>query len=168
MLYNDGDFENAISILAKVLKDKQLTQYSDSIFACKYLGVMLAANPDTREKGKYYLFRLLKLLPSANLVGMGVSDQIDSIFAKVRVEFSAQQQDDTPKTSPVSKIEVVPTPRSDSAIGPVKKRSWIVWTTVACGGLLAGGGAYWLYENLNGEKTSQPEPVTVQVITPKN
>ena len=32
-----------------------------SVVIAKYLGVVYAANPDSREKGKYWLYRMLQL-----------------------------------------------------------------------------------------------------------
>jgi hypothetical protein len=54
--------------------------------------VVYSANPQTREKGKYYMYRMLEMMPSAELVDMFVSDEVDRIFERVRKEFMVRQQ----------------------------------------------------------------------------
>jgi hypothetical protein len=90
--YNEGNFEKVISALETFMAHHPSYSHSDSIFIAKHLAVVYSANPDSREKGKYYMYRLLELLPSAKLVDMYVSDEIDRIFDKVREEFLARQQ----------------------------------------------------------------------------
>ena len=58
----------------------------------KHLAGVYSAHPATREKGRYYMHRLLELVPSAKLVDMYVSEEIDRIFDKVREEFLARQR----------------------------------------------------------------------------
>ncbi|MBW8886838.1 MAG: hypothetical protein JF616_03680 [Fibrobacteres bacterium] len=90
--YNDGNFEKVTNALEAFMSSHKTYSLQDSVFIAKHLAVVYTANPDTREKGKYYMYRLLALLPSARLVDMYVSDEIDRIFDKVREEFLARQQ----------------------------------------------------------------------------
>ena len=90
--YNDGDFESVITALEDFRKRNLVHSRADSIFIAKHLAVVYSANPLTREKGKYYMYQLLDLLPSAKLVDMYVSDEIDRIFDKVREEFMVRQK----------------------------------------------------------------------------
>jgi hypothetical protein len=90
--YNEGNFENVIADIEGFQKSHATYPASDSVFIAKHLAVVYSANPGTREKGKYYMFRLLEMLPSAKLVDMYVSDEIDRIFEKVREEYVSRQK----------------------------------------------------------------------------
>ena len=90
--YNEGDFESVTAELETFQKAHSRYPVGDSIFIAKHLAVVYSASPNTREKGKYYMFRLLELLPSAKLIDMYVSDEIDRIFDKVREEFVNRQK----------------------------------------------------------------------------
>jgi hypothetical protein len=90
--YNEGDFEKVTNLLEAYGKANKSYSRADSIFIAKHLAVVYSANPQTREKGKYYMYRLLEMMPSAELVDMFVSDEIDRIFEKVRKEFVARQK----------------------------------------------------------------------------
>ncbi len=90
--YSDGNFEVVLATLEGLERSQQPYGLEDSVFIAKYLAVIHCANPHTREKGRYYMNRLLELRPSANLVGMYVSEEIDRIFEKVREEFLARQR----------------------------------------------------------------------------
>jgi hypothetical protein len=89
-LYQNGDFEPVIDVLENFQKRIPEYSFSDSVFIAKHLAVVYTANPETREKGRYYMMRLLELLPSAKLVDMFVSEEIDRIFEKVREEHVAK------------------------------------------------------------------------------
>lgn len=91
-LYNNGDFEPVIEILDRFQKNNRQYSFSDSVFIAKHLAVVYTASPETREKGRYYMMRLLEMVPSAKLVDMFVSDEIDRIFEKVREEFLSRQR----------------------------------------------------------------------------
>lgn len=90
--YNDGDFDKVISLIESYTKVNKTLSHSDSIFISKHLAVVYSANPKTREKGRYYMYRMLELMPTAELVDMFVSDEIDRIFEKVRREFLTRQK----------------------------------------------------------------------------
>jgi hypothetical protein len=91
-VYTDGDFEGVLSIIESFTAANPLYSKSDSVFIAKHLAVIYTANPATREKGKHYMFRLLELLPSAKIVDMFVSDEIDHIFEKVREEYIVRKE----------------------------------------------------------------------------
>jgi hypothetical protein len=90
--YNDGNFEKVIASLEGFMAAHKTYSLADSVFIAKHLAVVYTANPATREKGKYYMYRLLAMLPSAKLIDMYVSDEIDRIFDKVREEFMTRQK----------------------------------------------------------------------------
>jgi hypothetical protein len=86
-LYLDGDFDQAIEILVKGLKDKKPYRHEDSVFIFKHLGVMYAAKYETREKGKYYMHQLLLVEPTARIMDMYASDMIYMIFKNIQDEY---------------------------------------------------------------------------------
>ena len=86
-IYNEGDFEHVVAAIDSFTHSGKKYGYNDSVFICKHLAVIYTANPATREKGKGYMYLLLTLVPSAKIVDMFVSDEIDRIFERVREEF---------------------------------------------------------------------------------
>ena len=90
--YNEGDFDKVTALIDGFNKSNKTYSRADSIFIAKHLAVVYSANPQTREKGRYFMYRLLEMMPSAELVDMFVSDEIDRIFDKVRKEFIARQK----------------------------------------------------------------------------
>lgn len=90
-LYQDGDFDQAIEILAAALKDGKVNDHSDSVFVFKHLGVMYAANAATRERGKYYMLQLLLIEPGARIMDMYASDMIYMIFKNIQEELVSAQ-----------------------------------------------------------------------------
>ncbi len=100
--YSDGDFDRVVSQLEADLAAPQGLSHSDSVFAYKYLSVVYCAYSKTKEKGKYYMFRLLELDPKAELTELFVSDEVDLAFAKVRREFAVTQAKQAKASSPSS------------------------------------------------------------------
>jgi hypothetical protein len=90
-LYNNSEFETVIDVLERFRKNNPQCSFSDSVFLAKHLAVVYAANSATREKGRFYMMQLLELVPSAKLVDMFVSEDIDRIFERAREEFFAKQ-----------------------------------------------------------------------------
>ncbi|MEO6094765.1 MAG: hypothetical protein ABIW76_03460 [Fibrobacteria bacterium] len=90
--YNEGDFEKVTALIDAFTRANKNHSRGDSIFIAKHLAVVYSANPQSREKGRYFMYRLLEMMPSAELVDMFVSDEIDRIFEKVRKEFLTRQQ----------------------------------------------------------------------------
>jgi hypothetical protein len=91
--YGDGDFPGVIQDIEAFTQTHKTYARTDSVFIAKHLAVVYTANPDTREKGKYYMYRMLELIPSAELVDMYVSDEIEKIFARVKLEFEAKHKE---------------------------------------------------------------------------
>ena len=91
--YSDGDFNSVIQSIEAFTKTHKSYARTDSIFIAKHLAVVYTANPETRERGKYYMFQLLDLVPSAELVDMYVSDEIENIFLRVRKEYDTHHVD---------------------------------------------------------------------------
>jgi hypothetical protein len=150
--YNEGDFDAVIKLTDSFTKGNGSYSRSDSAFVFKHLAVVYTANPKTREKGKFYMYRMLEMLPSAELVDMFVSDEVDRIFDKVRREFKTRQKNFGVDTTLISLPEKEPSARSSagaakpvSAPEPpkaasVKKGANPVWFWVAGGAVAAGAG----------------------------
>ncbi len=63
----------------------------DSIFVYKYLSVIYAADPKTRQKAESYMVQLIKLMPTIELIDLYISDNIESIFKNVKKSYEQQQ-----------------------------------------------------------------------------
>jgi len=90
-MYFDGDFDKVIATIDTFTHANKTFSKSDSIFIAKHLSVIYSANPATLEKGKNYMFRLLSLVPSARIVDMFVSVEIDRIFERMKEEYEIKQ-----------------------------------------------------------------------------
>lgn len=86
--YTEGEFDAVIQALEGYMRRNRAWSRDDSVFIAKHLAVVYSANPATREKGRYYMHQLLEILPTAKLVGMYVSEEIDRIFEKMREEYA--------------------------------------------------------------------------------
>jgi hypothetical protein len=91
--YNDGDFPAVIAAIDEFTRAHKTYSRADSIFVAKHLAVVFTANPDTREKGKYYMYQMLDLIPSGDLVDMYVSDEIERIFSYVKKEYDVKNRE---------------------------------------------------------------------------
>jgi hypothetical protein len=90
--YNNGDFDSVIHDLENYFAGAPAMTHDDSVFVCKHLAVVYSAMPETRERGKFFMYRLLELMPYAQLVDMFVSEEINRIFERVRAEFYVRQK----------------------------------------------------------------------------
>lgn len=90
--YSEGDFDGVIVAIDSFTQTHKTYSQNDSVFIAKYLAVIYTANPLTREKGKHYMFRLLNLQPSARIVDMFASDEINRIFESVREEYVVRRE----------------------------------------------------------------------------
>ena len=180
--YNEGDFEKVTALIEGFAKANKTYARADSIFIAKHLAVVYSANPQTREKGKYYMYRLLEMMPSAELVDMFVSDEIDRIFEKVRKEFLARQQGfgvdssqismpDKPATGSAASAEksaaaqAKPGPSREylAASRPEKDSFWKrngMWVAGGVGLAVAGTVAYLVYAS------DDPAPETRTITIP--
>lgn len=115
--YNEGDFDKVTALIDGFNRVNKTYSRADSIFIAKHLAVVYSANPQTREKGRYFMYRLLEMMPSAELVDMFVSDEIDRIFDKVRKEFLARQKGFGVDSAQISMPEKAATGSSATASG---------------------------------------------------
>ncbi len=106
--YADGDFPAVIRSIYAFARAHATWDRGDSAFIAKHLGVVYAANPDTRERGKYHLLRLLELDPGDDLSDMYVSDEIHDLYQRLRREneahlreLAARREAERPAPAPV-------------------------------------------------------------------
>lgn len=164
-LYLDGDFDPAIAMLEDNLKETRQYRHEDSVFIFKHLGVMYAAQYETREKGKYYMHKLLMVEPSAKIMDMYASDMIYMIFKNIQEEFeenrplaekarrNAQPADSMPAQNHSRDIAESPSqPRRSGEEEHSSGKKWI-WAGAAVASLAAGVGVYYLL-------TEQPQVTT--------
>lgn len=86
--YHNGDFDKVIKALEGFQKSGRACTAAESLFLEKHLAVVYAANPGTRELGRYHMYKLLDLAPQADLLDMFVGEEVDGVFDKVRKEHS--------------------------------------------------------------------------------
>jgi hypothetical protein len=154
-MYLEGEFDAAIAILEDNLKETRQYRHEDSVFIFKHLGVMYAAQTETRERGKYYMHKLLAVEPTARIMDMYASDMIYMIFKNIQEEFAstrmllAERQGNAARTDsrPVRKreqpSEAKPRPAGASKEKPSEGKKWM-WAGIAVAAVAAGGGAYYL------------------------
>jgi hypothetical protein len=163
-LYLDGDFDPAIAMLEDNLKETRQYRHEDSVFIFKHLGVMYAAQYETREKGKYYMHKLLMVEPSAKIMDMYASDMIYMIFKNIQEEFetnrplaakarrNAEAADSLPAAHTQEVAESPSRPRRSGEEEHSSGKKWI-WAGAAVASLAAGVGVYYLL-------TEQPQVTT--------
>lgn len=165
--YLDGDFDQAIRVMESALKSKKTAlTHADSVFIFKHLGVMYAATPATREKGRYYMAQLIYIEPTAKILDMYASDMIYLIFRNVQEEFenkhphvakpSAPAVDTAPK--PVAAAPA-PVPAAPVARPAAKSRTFY-WVTG--GAVVAAGTVGLLYVLLD-----DPKPKKHNIVVPE-
>lgn len=147
--YSNGDFEEVLKRIEAYQKRYRGHSLSDSVFIAKHLAVVYASNPQTREKGRYYMFRMLEMNPSADLVDMFISQDLDEIFERVRKEFLVRQNRTqnvqtvhAPPPKPEKAERTLPVPVAKAAPKPSNK----TWLWIAGGAAVAAGAvtAYYL------------------------
>ena len=90
--YFEGDFDKVVKALETFRKAYPNPTREDKIYAYKYLSVIYAAKPETRAKAESFMYQLLKIMPSIELMDLYISDNIEAIFNSVRMRFEHQQQ----------------------------------------------------------------------------
>ena len=164
--YNEGDFDKVVIILETFMSTHKTYTFQDSVFIAKHLAVVYTANPNTREKGKYYMFRLLTLLPSAKLVDMFVSDEIDRIFEKVRDEFFIRQHGFGVDSARIAVPERAPTGTHGNAgssyapppaVKPTRRKESHTGLWIAGGATIAAAGLALTYFLIQVEPSPAPE-----------
>ena len=100
--YQSGEFERVIAALERFVESGRRCPKTDSVFLEKHLAVVYAANPKTRELGRYHMFRMLSIEPASDILDMFVGEEVDGIFDKVRKEFAVTRAPAAPSTAPAA------------------------------------------------------------------
>ena len=165
--YNDGDFGPAIDILEDFQKTHTTFAREESLTVYKYLGVMYCADQGTREKGKSYFYKLLKIDPQARILDMYVSIVVQDIFKSTLDELvnaSDMPRDRTMVQGNSQGGETFPMPRSPQPARPAEvaeKKShtnyWLIGGLAVAAGI---AGGYYIYassaETEKGPDTETP------------
>ncbi len=157
--YLDGDFEEAIAILETGLKEKRPFNHNDSVFIFKHLGVMYAAQYESREKGKYYMHQLLMTEPTAKIMDMYASDMIYMIFKNIQDEFDTNRMrlakaEDLVKGNSQTEPNRQE-PEQHKAIAGDSNGHTVLWVGATAAVVAVGVGAYFLLSN--GPKTTDSD-----------
>lgn len=115
-LYADGEFEKVIKEIEGFEARNKTYTHNDSAFVARYLAVVYSANPATREKGKFYMYQLLKLQPEAQLMGMYANEEIEKLFERMKTEYYAKYDPKKPPEAQRPGSVTVPAPAA--APGP--------------------------------------------------
>jgi hypothetical protein len=165
--YNEGDFEVVIKAIEGFRKANKTYSREDSLFIAKHLAVVYSANPESREKGRYYMYQLLELLPSAKLIDMYVSDEIDRIFDRVREEYLTRQHSFGVDTAQVRASQTAPAtarpreePTGAQPAKPAVRRKGnpaYYWAAGGAAVVAVGVAAYFIF-------SAEPAPDKVYVV----
>ena len=155
--YSEGDFDPAIAILEDFQKSHSVFTREESLMVYKYLGVMYSADPLTREKGKTYFYKLLKVDPTAKILDMYVSIMVQEIFKNTLEELMGGmpvENKTSQATVPRRRDRLESEKKSDSKPGSEKtagtpavsagKSNKVYWWA-GIGALAAVGGGYYWY-----------------------
>lgn len=170
-LYNEGDFDPAILILEEFQRTHARFTREESLMVYKYLGVMYCADPQTREKGKTYFYKLLKVDSEAKILDMYVSIMVQEIFKNTLEELMGGMPVDP--ESPRAKT--APGPGAATAAsepGPSRpvttdhearlseERGKTAYWWIGVGALAVAGGGYYLYSQADAKPASIDIEVT--------
>ncbi len=157
-LYLDGEFDQAIEILNATLKEKRTLAHGDSAFIFKHLGVMYAANYETREKGKYFMNQLLLVEPSAVILDMYASDMIYMIFKNIQDEFASNRMRNNivkaSNTSEVPEAGNTASSNGKSRKGSSEHSNTIYWVGAGAAAVAVGVVAYFVITSQSTPKES--------------
>jgi hypothetical protein len=167
-LYLDGDFDQCVRLLETALRGRKSLSHADSVFAFKHLGVMYAATPATREKGRFYMLQLISIEPAARILDMYASDMIYLIFRNVQEEYenkhgkmaaAAAPADTAPKAPAAAPRDTLPAPVPAERPASARNRT-LYW--VAGGAAITAGAAGLLFILLD-----DPQPKKRNIVLPE-
>jgi hypothetical protein len=117
----------------------------DSIFVYKYLSVIYAADPLTRNKGESCMVQLLRMKPTIELIDLYISDNIEAIFKNVKRSFEQRQK----YTREHDLLGNVKNDTASATDPKTRSKKWIWWTLGGVGTAVIATTAYFA---LSGEK----------------
>lgn len=194
--YFEGEFWTVINALEAFRKNSPKITREDSVYAFKYLSVVYAAEPTTRVKAESYMYQLIRMMPTIDLLDLYISDNIHSIFVKVKSDYEKIEHHKAPQTAaapapdqPAAKPSAArPAPAAAMASTqatqpdypaaptqpakadePGKKSNLKVWAPLALGGIGVATATYFLVtlDSESGSAAKTPRPVDVTMDWPK-
>lgn len=193
--YFEGEFWTVINALEAFRKTGYNKNREDSVYAFKYLSVVYAADPTTRAKAESYMYQLIRMMPTIDLLDLYISDNIQSIFVKVKSDWEKIEGPKTPdntavaaaaKPAPAAAAKpaapaqpaAAPAPAQANypsapavpAQEPGKKKSGLkIWAPLALGGVGIAAGTYLIVSlgSETGSNAKTPRPVDVTMEWPK-
>ena len=93
---DSGDNRAAKTLLEEAVRIHQTTGLLDSIFIARNLAVLYALDSRTKDKGRYYMFRLLSWIPGDRLQDMDVTEDIRHELDRIRNEFFMTNENKEP------------------------------------------------------------------------
>jgi hypothetical protein len=165
--YTEGNFDTVIVMLESYLARYPRHDKIDSIFIARHLAVVYAANPLQVEKGKHWMYELLRLSPTADLSEMYVNEEIDRIFEKIRREFGNRHPAQDPEAGRMASAPPKPLPASSPSKALSESKSGsshaIYWVAGGVALAAAGTAAYFMFN------PEDPAPGRVhEIIIPMN
>ena len=148
--YFDGDFDKVKRALETFRKSNPGAPVHDMAFVYKYLGVVYAADSDSRQKAESYMFQMFKLMPNIDLIDMYVSDQVESIFQKVKKRYQEMHPDQAIRSGGNPEIQ------QKEKKEEKKSKQWIWWTAGGVGVAAAVTGFLLLSSEETPEKETLP------------
>jgi hypothetical protein len=173
-MYQGGELDAVKNKLQSLLKSRPVLSKADSIFVYKYMSVVTAADSGSKSIAKDYMYKLLTIQPSIDIIDMYVSESVYALFQDVRKEFNTRNAYANNKQTIESGIDnasyeksntarnndkqpiPMPNPREKETVrANGKSRTWLYWTL---GGVALTGAAISAYY-LTLEK--EPTPKTL-------
>jgi hypothetical protein len=146
--YFESDFERIVLPLEtwrQGIADNKTRD--DSIFVIKYLSIIYAASPATKEKSRSFMFQLLTLAPTIEILDMYATDEIERMFRSVKQEMRERNayistHDHLGKERPKLEKKI----SSTSRLKDSSSSKWVWWVAGGAGLAAAVGTTYFLYE----------------------
>ncbi len=192
--YFEGEFWTVITALETFRKSGVKCTREDSVYTFKYLSVIYAADATTRNKAESYMYQLLKMMPTIDLLDLYISDNIESIFKKVKNDYdriekirpegiaanppqgpdssksraqaaSAPAKNSSPPDETAQANSATPQPQEGKSKSGIKP--WVP-ITIAGVGVVAASVTYLVLSqsNSSNQNASKPRPVALTVVTP--
>ena len=155
--YFEGDYQKILTPLETwrqgIAENKTR---EDSIFVFKYLSVIYAANPSTKEKSRSFMFQLLALAPTIEILDMYASDEIERAFRDVKKEFR-ERNDYVSTHDRLGNERLKPVPTGPETTHPKEAHSsnWIWWSAGGVGLAAVVVGTYFLFHEDSGSPTKR-------------
>jgi hypothetical protein len=153
--YFEGEFSRILPPLETYRQSFPSTATKeDSIFVYKYLSVIYAADPSTRNKGESCMVQLIKMKPAIELIDLYISDNIAAIFKDVKSTYFEQQKY-------VREHDMVGNEKRDTVTtvhAKNKSHKWVWWTLGGVGTAAIATASFFALSH-DPAPEQQPEPI---------